>query len=159
MKYIKSFKKTLNENIQWDDWGQPTKKYRIAGSDSDYTERDIVDINDIAYSKLKEMLEKNNLKYTIEEILTYDANKYALDRTIIDGKICKKENKYSYYLEAVLKDIKNNYGATIYKSSFNVCEYNDGNFGITTNNNNHTRSYVCFGWDGLMEFFREKFTF
>jgi hypothetical protein len=151
MKYIKLFK----ESIEWDNWEQPIKKYRISGSDCDYTEKDIIDINDTSYNKLKETFEENNINYSIKEMLTYDAELYALDCKIIDGKIVKNESKYSCYLDAILKDIKNERGATIYKSSFKLWEYNDGSYNVTLNNNNFERSYVCFGWEGLSEFFKD----
>lgn len=143
MKYVKLF-----ENFS-------VKKYRIAGSDADYTERDIVDINDDVYSKLKELLNNNNINYSIKDIITYDANLYPLDRQIIDGKISEKKSEYSYYIEAILKDIKNQYGATIFKSSIKIWEYNDGNYNISVNNNNYEKSYVCFGFEGLLEFLND----
>lgn len=157
MKYIKSFKHSLNEN--YSEWGLPIKKYRIAGSDADYNESDIVDINDNTYSKLKETFEKNNINYSIKDILTYDSELFALDREIINGEISKKENKYSCYIDVIIKEVKNEYGSIIYKSSFKIWEYNDGNYNVTINNNNYGRSYVCFGLEGLTEFINDNFDF
>lgn len=138
-----------------DEYGREIPPYRIMGTDADYSNRDVVDMCEETFEKLKSLCERNNLKYTILKVETEQERYYISE----EKELKREEPKYCNYLKVDVRELKNEYGAVVFNIYFKVYEFNDGNYGFEIVNNNRSSSFVCMGYEGVQFILNEKFIF
>ncbi len=134
----------LNKNYGFNEYNMIIQPYRIMGTD-EYSNQHIIDMNDEKISHLKELFNRNFIKYIFSELIV-ENEQYKL----VDKKIEVIPPKIANYIQATLKEIKTEYNGTLHWY-LRMYEFNDSKFGVEIHLQN-SKSYVCEDFDGLLKY-------
>ena len=135
------------------EYGMEIPLYRLAGSDSDYGELDMIDIKEETIIKITETFINNKIVLNKMQV----GPNGELSRLYIEnGEIKEKELEFVTYLKVNIKQIYDNNGTLLIDWYYRLYEFNDGNYGIDLVINS-SKMYICQGKSGLNKFFEDKF--